>query len=89
MRVRVRAGDFPGGSVMKNPPCNAGFAGSVPGQGTEISQAAKQLTPCSATTEPAPQLETPKERSRMTQQRSYVPRLRPNTPNKYYFFKKE
>ena len=29
-------GNFPGGPVVKNPPCNAGDVGSVPGQGTEI-----------------------------------------------------
>ena len=23
--------DFPGGPVVKNPPCNAGFMGSIPG----------------------------------------------------------
>ena len=31
-----RFGNFPGGPVIKNPPCNAGDVGSVPGQGTEI-----------------------------------------------------
>ena len=29
-------GDFPGGPVAKNPSCNAGDAGSIPGQGTKI-----------------------------------------------------
>ena len=32
-------GDFPGGPVVKNPPCNAGDAGSIPGQGTKIPHA--------------------------------------------------
>ena len=31
--------DFPGGPVVKNPPCNAGDAGSIPGQGTKTPQA--------------------------------------------------
>ena len=30
--------DFPGGPVVKNPPCNAGEVGSIPGQGTKILQ---------------------------------------------------
>ena len=28
--------DFPGGPVVKNPPCNAGDEGSIPDWGTEI-----------------------------------------------------
>ena len=53
-------GDFPGGPVVRNPPSNAGDAGSIPGQGTKILP---QLSPHAATTEPtrsgahAPQLE--------------------------------
>ena len=31
--------DFLGGPVVKNPPCNAGDAGSIPGQGTKTPQA--------------------------------------------------
>ena len=34
---------FPGGPVVKNLPCKAGDAGSIPGQGTKISKAAEQL----------------------------------------------
>ena len=34
--------DFPGGPVVKNPPCNAGDMGSIPSQGTKISQAVGQ-----------------------------------------------
>ena len=44
-------GDFPGGPVVKNLPCNAGGAGSISGQGTKISHAAGQLNPCATTTE--------------------------------------
>ena len=44
-------GDFPGGPVVKNPPCNAGDAGSIPGQGTKIPHALGQVSPCTTTTE--------------------------------------
>ena len=37
--------DFPGGPVVKNQPSKAGDAGSIPGQGTKIPQAAGQLNP--------------------------------------------
>ena len=39
---------FPGGSVVKNLPCNAGDAGSIPGQGTKIPHAMEQLSICAA-----------------------------------------
>ena len=29
--------------MVKNPPCNAGDAGPVPGQGTEVSHVMEQL----------------------------------------------
>ena len=45
-------GDFPGGPGVKNPPCNAGDAGSIPGPGTKIPQAAGQLNLSTTTTEP-------------------------------------
>ena len=38
-------GDFPGGPVVKNPSCNAGEAGSIPGQGTKILQATATREP--------------------------------------------
>ena len=31
--------DFPGGTLVKNPPCNAGDAGSIPAWGTKIPRA--------------------------------------------------
>ena len=31
---------------LKNQPCNAGDMGSVPGQGTKISHAVEQWSPC-------------------------------------------
>ena len=43
--------DFLGGSVVKNPPSNAGDTGSIPGQGTKIPHAEGQLSPCAATTD--------------------------------------
>ena len=48
----VKKGDFPGGPVVMNPPCNAGDTGSPPGRGTKISHAAEQVSPYPATTEP-------------------------------------
>ena len=33
--------DFPGGPVVNNFPCNEGDTGSIPGQGTKISQASE------------------------------------------------
>ena len=41
----------PGGPVVKNPPSNAGYMGSVPGQGTKLSHATGQLSPCTTTRE--------------------------------------
>ena len=44
-------GDFPGGPMVKNLPCNAGDVSSIPGQGTKIPQAAEQLSPGTRTPE--------------------------------------
>ena len=33
MKVKRGEKDFPGGPVVKNPPCHAGDANSIPGQG--------------------------------------------------------
>ena len=43
--------DFPGGPVVKNPPCNAGDAGLIPAQGTKIPHAVGQPSPHATTTE--------------------------------------
>ena len=51
--------DFPCGSVVKNLPCNAEDTGLIPGWGTKILHAAEHLSPCTVTTEPTPQLESP------------------------------
>ena len=37
--------DFPGGPVVKNPPCNSEDTGSFPGRETEIPHATGQLSP--------------------------------------------
>ena len=44
--------DLPGGTVVKNPPANAGGTGSIPGPG-KFPHTAEQLSPCNTTTEPA------------------------------------
>ena len=55
--------DFPGGPVVKNLPSNAGNVCLIPGWGIKMPHAAGQLSPHTATTEPArsgahvPQLE--------------------------------
>ena len=41
-----KAGDFPGGPVVKNLPSNAADVGSIPGWGTKIPHATGQLSPC-------------------------------------------
>ena len=40
----MHAGDFPGGPVVKNLPCNAGDAGLSSGQGTKIPQTVEQVS---------------------------------------------
>ena len=37
--------DFPGGPVVKDPPCSAGDAGSVPGWRTKMPHTAEQVSP--------------------------------------------
>ena len=53
-------GGFPGGPVVKNLPCNAGDAGSIPGWGTKIPHSAEHLSPHpTILSPPTPQLESP------------------------------
>ena len=66
--------DSPGGPLVKNLPCNARDAGSIPGQGTKISHAMEQLNLRATTREPVHH----NKRSRVTQQRSHVLQLRPD-----------
>ena len=42
---------FPGGPVVKNPRCNVGDVGLIPGRGTKIPHAMGQLSPHIATTD--------------------------------------
>ena len=44
--------DFPRGTVVKNPPANAGDMGSIPWSG-KIPHAAEQLSLCATASEPA------------------------------------
>ena len=50
-KKRKKARDFPGGTVVKNLPANAGDTGSIPGG--KIPHAPEQLSLCATTTEPA------------------------------------
>ena len=51
-KVLCFLGDFPGGSVVKSPPCRAGDAGSTPDRGTAVRHTSEQPSLCAATTEP-------------------------------------
>ena len=44
--IKYHCGDFSGGPVVKNPPCNTVDMGSIPGRGTKIPLASEQLSPC-------------------------------------------
>ena len=56
IRVNNQPRDYPGGPVIKNPPSNAGDAGSILGQRTMIPHATGQLTLHATAKELAPQL---------------------------------
>ena len=49
--LSINSQDFLGGPVVKNLPCNAGDAGSIPGRGTKIPHAMGQLSPHAAARE--------------------------------------
>ena len=68
------SGDFPGGPVVKNSPCNAGDTRSITGWGAKIPHAAEQLSPCAK----AGEVWAATERSWMTQWRCHVPQQRPD-----------
>ena len=53
-RLKKKTGTFSGGPVVKNPPSNAGDTSLIPGLGTKIPQATRQLSPCVKTAEPVP-----------------------------------
>lgn len=67
-------GNFCGNRVVKTPPCDAGDKGSIPGQGTKISQALEQLG--------GPWAQT-LQRAGAPQPRSRMLTLRPMQLNKY------
>ena len=43
-RLRSEVGDFPGGPVVKNLPCNVKGVGSIPVQGATIPHGSEQLS---------------------------------------------
>jgi len=47
-----RVGDFPGAIVVKNSPSSARDVCLILGRGTKIPHDARQLSPCTATSEP-------------------------------------
>ena len=51
LRCKKTLSGLPWWSMVKNPPSNAGDAGSVPGRGTKIPHATGQLSLCVPTTE--------------------------------------
>ena len=53
LTIQEQQGDFPGGPVIKNPPCNAGDSSSILGRGSKIPRAKEHLNPGAATTGPA------------------------------------
>ena len=51
LKKEENSGDFPGGSVVESPPCNAGDVGLIPAQGIKIPYTAEQLSPQPTATE--------------------------------------
>ena len=49
---KINFRDFPGGTVVKNPPSNAGDTGSIPGQGTRSHMHAATKSSHATTKEP-------------------------------------
>ena len=74
-KIVNHCGDFSGGSVVRNMPANTGDTGPIPGRGTKIPHAVKQLG-LSATRRESVGLN---KRSCKMQQRSWVLQLRPDT----------
>ena len=78
------SGDFLGGPVVKNLPCNSGDLNLIPGQGTKIPRAEEQLSPHVISTEHA----TTRE-SKCCNGRSCVLQLRPDRGKLIIFFLKK
>ena len=51
MLKKMCFGYFPGGLVVKNPPCHAGNMGSIPGQWIKLPHATEKLSPWATITE--------------------------------------
>ena len=72
LKIKKPCIGLPGGSVVKNPPANAGHTGSIPGPG-KIPHATEQLSPRVTTTEPVHQAlqqeKPPQGEARAPQQR--------------------
>ena len=69
--------------MIKDPPCDAGDMGLIPGQRTEIPHAQEQLSPCAVTTS----LYTTRESRHYQERRSEDSACHdwdPMQPNKYY-----
>ena len=49
--VRSQTRDFPGGPVVANPPSSAGDRGLIPGLGTKLPHAMRQVHLCATTRE--------------------------------------
>ena len=77
--------DFPGGPVVKNPPCNAEDKGLIPYQGTKIPQAIEQPSPvCHNQGAHTPLLlntHTATRKSAQHTERSYIRDRNPRQPN--------
>ena len=76
--------DFPGGPVVKNMPSNAGERGLIPGWGTKIPHAARQLSPNATTTELAnfnERVHMPLQTTEPTRPGACVPQLKRENPH--------
>ena len=81
--LNANSGDFLGGPVVKDLPCNAGDLSLIPDQGTRIPRAEEHLSPHITSTEDA----TIRE-SKCCNGRSCVLQLRPDRVKLIIFFKK-
>ena len=77
------SGDFVGGPVVKNLPCNSGDLSLIPGQGIKMPRAEEQLSPHVTSTEHATSRE-----SKCCNGSSCVLQLRPDRVKLIIFLKK-
>ena len=80
-------GHFPG-SMVKNPPCNAGGMGSIPGWEAKIPHAPGQLCLCTTTTKIKHHNQSPFAAMKVhtMQQRFHLPQPSPDPVNVVFFF---